>query len=212
MKQHRVFRNRKRMQSNKKGGIEGLPLQLLIVIVIASLGLAMMIGWMGNISEPDRIDEINTSYEKTAAGYEVTVRVVDQNGYGIEGADVVITGYGAYSFATPATATYATDESGNDLYIAEGLYVNGKLYNEPTQFTASALIANGYTPSNYERVEVPAQHTGGIGKTTPHGVTDEEGFATITIQIDNLKTYGTLNVEASKSGYSEASTTMKVFA
>ena len=33
-----------------------------------------------------------------------------------------------------------------------------------------------------------------------------------TEMIDNLKTYGTVNIDASKSGYSEMTTTMKVFA
>ena len=54
MKQRCVFiRNKRKLHTNKKGGIEGLPLQLLIIIVIASLGLAMMVGWMNNIDEPD---------------------------------------------------------------------------------------------------------------------------------------------------------------
>ncbi len=43
MKQITLFRTkRKAMRANKKGGIEGLPLQLLIIIVVASLGLAII--------------------------------------------------------------------------------------------------------------------------------------------------------------------------
>lgn len=43
MKQITLFRtNKRKMRANKKGGVEGLPLQLLIIIVVASLGLAMI--------------------------------------------------------------------------------------------------------------------------------------------------------------------------
>ncbi|MBQ3736400.1 MAG: hypothetical protein II855_05650 [Candidatus Methanomethylophilaceae archaeon] len=44
MKQITLFRTeRKAMHKNRKGGIEGLPLQLLIIIVVASLGLAIIL-------------------------------------------------------------------------------------------------------------------------------------------------------------------------
>ena len=44
MKQITLFRTeRKAMHMNRKGGIEGLPLQLLIIIVVASLGLAIIL-------------------------------------------------------------------------------------------------------------------------------------------------------------------------
>lgn len=207
MKQLRAFRNKKRLHSNKKGGIEGLPLQLLIIIVIASLGLAMMIGWMGNISEPDRIDEIQTSYEKTGRGYEVTVRVVDQNGYGVEGADVVLTGYGAYSFGTTTASA-----SSVPYVMAKNVLIDGVFYSEDTALPVSQLEDNGYNASRFPSCPAPAITAETGEKTTPHGITDEEGFVTIVVHFDNLKTYGTLNVEASKSGYSESNTTMKVFA
>ena len=31
------------------GGIEGLPLQLMIIILVATMGAAILVGWMGNI-------------------------------------------------------------------------------------------------------------------------------------------------------------------
>ena len=101
MKQIRAFRNRA-LRKNKKGGIEGLPLQLMIVIVIASLGLAMMVGWMGNIEEPKAIGDIEStvssshglSFNKDSS-ITLTVSVYDIEGNPVEGADVIVTGLGA---------------------------------------------------------------------------------------------------------------------
>ncbi|MBO6084709.1 MAG: hypothetical protein J6O90_06495, partial [Candidatus Methanomethylophilaceae archaeon] len=81
MKQIQLFirKNKRKMHTNKKGGIEGLPLQLLIIIVVASLGLAVMVGWFNNIDEPDMIDSIETSYDRSGKDtYSITVRVLDK--------------------------------------------------------------------------------------------------------------------------------------
>ena len=199
MKQITHF-SKRRMHKNRKGGIEGLPLQLLIIIVIAGLGLGIMDGWMNGISEPDRIDAIETSCEKANGAYQITVRVTDQNGDGVEGADVILTGYGAYSLGDKVNST-------DYVYAKNTVYIDGK----PTMgvISKNALIRNGYNPDNYEPYDKVLT---GTEKVTPHGITDSEGYATITVHFDNLKTYGTVNIDASKSGYSEMTTTMKVFA
>ena len=41
------------------GGIEGLPLQLMIVIMVATMGSAVIMGWMGNIDTPHYISSLN---------------------------------------------------------------------------------------------------------------------------------------------------------
>ena len=58
MKHNKAFMKKAKMRKNKKGGIEGLPLQLLIIIVVASLGLTMMVGWINNIEEPSTISRV----------------------------------------------------------------------------------------------------------------------------------------------------------
>ena len=206
MKQITLFRTkRKAMRANKKGGIEGLPLQLLIIIVVASLGLAIMVGWMNSIEEPDMIDSVETSYEKSGDTYDITVRVLDKDGYGVEGADVILTGYGAYTIASTNTTVQDTG-----LVLAGNVYVDGVYYKDPTPLSRASMEASGYNPDNYPAVTV-TQENGGE-KTTPHGVTDSEGYATITVHFDSLKTYGTLNVEVTKAGYTGNSVSMKVFA
>ena len=208
MKQITLFRtNKRKMRANKKGGVEGLPLQLLIIIVVASLGLAMMVGWFNGIEEPDMIDSIEASYEKVDGAYEVTVRVLDQNGYGIEGADVILTGYGAYTL-TGGVANASSEE----YLLVQNVYIDGVYYSQPTPVLKSAVQAAGYDVSKFETVTIGTGSDGPADRATPHGVTDEEGFAVITVHFDSLKTYGTLNIEVSKTGYTGSNTTMKVFA
>lgn len=107
MRRIEAFRKRTALRRNRKGGIEGLPLQLMIVIIIASLGLAIMIGWMGSIEGPKSIGHIDADVSENSTyfsgsnnTYTVTVAVYDSDGYAIEGADVVITGLGAKTATT----------------------------------------------------------------------------------------------------------------
>ena len=203
MKQITLFRTkRKAMRTNRKGGIEGLPLQLLIIIVVASLGLAMMVGWMNSIDGPDTIDSIEASYEKVGDSFEITVRVLDQDGYGVEGADVIITGYGAYACENAGTS--------ENHYLVNNMYVNGQYITTPTAVPESAMIASGLGNSLGDFQLIPAD--GPSDRSTPHAVTDSEGFATVTVHFDSLKTYGTLNIEVSKTGYAGNTSSMKVFA
>ena len=53
----------KALRKNRKGGIEGLPLQLMIIIMVATLGTAIIIGWMGNIEEPHSISRVVIMYD-----------------------------------------------------------------------------------------------------------------------------------------------------
>jgi len=45
-------------RKNRKGSIEGLPLQLLIMIVIAAVGLGILLAWMNSISKPNAISRV----------------------------------------------------------------------------------------------------------------------------------------------------------
>lgn len=92
------------MRKDCSGGIEGLPLQLLIMVVVAGLGLTIIMGWMNSISAPHSIGEVFASpaeilvhdedrdglYTKT--GIVMTVTVTDQSGDRLEGATVILEG------------------------------------------------------------------------------------------------------------------------
>lgn len=89
---------------DSEGGIEGLPLQLLIMVVVAGLGLTVILGWMNSISTPHSIGEILVNPSEilvydddgdglyTASGIDITVSVSDQGGDRLEGATVVLEG------------------------------------------------------------------------------------------------------------------------
>ena len=92
------------LTSDFNGGIEGLPLQLLIMVVIAGLGLTIIMGWMNSISAPHAIGEVYVTpseivvYDDNDDGlYEregliLTVTVTDQGGDRLEGATVLLDG------------------------------------------------------------------------------------------------------------------------
>jgi hypothetical protein len=90
----------KKLNRSKKGSIEGLPLQLMIMIIIATMGTAILIGWMGNIDTPKHIGgvevvsgDIVLNGNNTTNGY-IEVYVTDQNGNPLSGATVVLSGLG----------------------------------------------------------------------------------------------------------------------
>src|SRR4030065_761112 len=86
------------------GGIEGLPLQLLIMVVIAGLGLTVILGWMNSISAPPSIGEVYVTpseilvYDSDGDGLysaeiaALVVTVTDQEGDRLEGGPVMLDG------------------------------------------------------------------------------------------------------------------------
>jgi len=96
--------SKKRLNGDREGGIEGLPLQLMIMVVVAGLGTAILVGWMGGLSAPESISSVNVSpseiiitdedgdgnFEGSGVGLNIFVR--DQNGDAISGASVVLDG------------------------------------------------------------------------------------------------------------------------
>ena len=92
------------MRHDYRGGIEGLPLQLLIMVVVAGLGLTIIMGWMNSISAPHSIGEVFVNPSEIAVydadkdglytreGLTITVTVTDQSGDRLEGATVVLDG------------------------------------------------------------------------------------------------------------------------
>jgi protocatechuate 3,4-dioxygenase beta subunit len=100
----RSKREERGLRKDCSGGIEGLPLQLLIMVVVAGLGLTIIMGWMNSISTPHSIGEVFASpaeilvhdedkdglYTKT--GIVMTVTVTDQSGDRLEGATVILEG------------------------------------------------------------------------------------------------------------------------
>lgn len=94
----------KNLKNDKNAGIEGLPLQLMIMVVVAGLGTALILGWMGGLSEPKTIDAVYSNPNEviltdanrdgvyTVSGLTLTISVMDQDGDAVPGATVVLDG------------------------------------------------------------------------------------------------------------------------
>ena len=120
-------RKLKRLSGDLCGGIEGLPLQLLIMVVVAGLGLTVIMGWMSSISAPKSIGEIFVTpgeivvYDAdgdgvyTRDGLTLTVAVTDQEGDRIEGATVILEG-GNVRTADGGLARGITDSRGRVVF------------------------------------------------------------------------------------------------
>ena len=99
-----TYTRKKRLAEDEYGGIEGLPLQLLIMVVVAGLGLTIIMGWMNSIAAPHSIGEIYVTPSEvlvfdddgdgvyTREGMALTITVTDENGDRLEGATVVLEG------------------------------------------------------------------------------------------------------------------------
>src|SRR4030065_292013 len=95
------------LRTDEEGGIEGLPLQLLIMVVVAGLGLTIIMGWMNSIAAPHSIGDVFVTPPQivvfdddgdgvyTNDGVALTVTVTDENGDRLEGATVVLEGANA---------------------------------------------------------------------------------------------------------------------
>lgn len=93
----------RRLSVDRFGGLEGMPLQLLIIVVIAVMALGMIMYWMSSVSEPPKNikvidieidgdeDDIDLSIGKPR---EIKIVVFDQELKKIDGAIVTLDGCG----------------------------------------------------------------------------------------------------------------------
>ncbi|MDD3398004.1 MAG: carboxypeptidase-like regulatory domain-containing protein [Candidatus Methanomethylophilaceae archaeon] len=98
-----VKRIRKSIKRNKDGGIEGLPLQLMVMVLVAGLGTSVILGWMGSIEAPQNISTVHcvqgevrlTSMSNgfpSGSNIVLTIFVADQDGNPISDAIVMLSG------------------------------------------------------------------------------------------------------------------------
>jgi hypothetical protein len=80
---------------DRRGGIEGLPLQLMIIILIATMGSAVIMGWMGEIDSPHYIRSLgiaeNVVTIEDGVIQDIHVCILDERGEPLQGASVLIT-------------------------------------------------------------------------------------------------------------------------
>jgi hypothetical protein len=96
--------SRIKIRNDENGSIEGLPLQLMIMGIIASLGTAVIVGWISSIQTPIYIGKVEISPQEIlvhdsdengifdADLNEMTIRITDTSGNPIGDAQVLIEG------------------------------------------------------------------------------------------------------------------------
>lgn len=93
----------KNLCQDKSGGLEGMPLQLLIIVVVAVMALGLIMSWVSSIDEPPKsikvIDvKIDGSHEdidlSRGSPGEIRIMVYDQELKKIDGAVVTLEGCG----------------------------------------------------------------------------------------------------------------------
>jgi hypothetical protein len=151
-----------RLRKNMDGGIEGLPLQLMIIILIATLGTAIILGWMGSLEAPKHIGSVNIDSDDiilekvsgteryTDSGY-VKIYVTDQNGNGLAGATVVLSGC-SVSTSDGKTVHGVTDSRG---YV-EFNDVRASLRGAKIGFINVDVSMSGYGTNSSARIAVIA--------------------------------------------------------
>ena len=97
-------RDRWKVGRDDRASIEGLPLQLMIIGLIASLGTAIVVGWISSIEAPRYIGDININPNNiiltdpdddghyTDVLEELTIRILDTADKPVAGAVVIIEG------------------------------------------------------------------------------------------------------------------------
>ncbi|MDR0524015.1 MAG: hypothetical protein LBG62_06320 [Candidatus Methanoplasma sp.] len=153
----RIVSLRRGIGGDRAGSIEGLPLQLMIVIIIATMGTAILVGWMGSVEMPKSIGsvdvlsgEIVLDGGRTDSG-SAEVLVCDQSGNPLRGATVVLSGLGVTG-SDGRTAHSLTDSSGTARF--EGLRMS--LRGSEIGFITVNVSMSGYGENSAARIAVIA--------------------------------------------------------
>jgi len=143
-----------RLRKNKKGGIEGLPLQLMIVVLVAALGTAVIVGWVGSIDTPTSIGKVTVGsgeidmIKKTNGNITVSISVTDQDGDPLEGALVSLDGCGIRGLNS--SKVYGnTDRNGNIEF--KNLTLNN---GSGIRYVNVSVSKSGYGEDNTIRIAV----------------------------------------------------------
>jgi hypothetical protein len=146
------------------GGIEGLPLQLLIMVVVAGLGLTIIMGWMNSIDAPHSIGEVFVNPSEIVVydedgdgvysrdGVAMTVTVTDQSGDRLEGATIVLEGANIKS-SDGGPVRGVTDSHGQ--LILTGLTVE-QFSSRLTTITVTVAKGDYGIDSGYEIPVIPS--------------------------------------------------------
>lgn len=92
---------RRLKREDEKGALEGLPLYLIILVVIAGVGTAIIAGWMMS-AQSTELDHIEINDKEFTAGSNngVTITAYDQDNEPLKDATVTLEGCGVVESKT----------------------------------------------------------------------------------------------------------------
>ena len=105
-----------KLTTDRKGSVEGLPLQLMIMMIVAVAAIGILSGWMAGIETPHSISDVEVISAEGLADPDgnidpVTVLVRDQDGDPLKEATVYLSGLGIRTSDGGKAIGY-TDENG----------------------------------------------------------------------------------------------------
>jgi hypothetical protein len=85
----------RRFRISRKGALEGLPLYLIIMVIIAAVGIAILVGWMYMVKKPE-LDHISIEVTDMTIGntYDFNITAYDVNSKTLEGVEIHLEGCG----------------------------------------------------------------------------------------------------------------------
>lgn len=88
-----------KLKTDRKGSVEGIPLQFMIMMIVAVAAVGILGGWMANISTPQSISDVEVSSGVASCGSDgslsdIVILVRDQDGNPLEGGTVILEGLG----------------------------------------------------------------------------------------------------------------------
>ena len=135
-------------QFRDKRGIEGLPMRLIIIVVVAAVVLVAIIGMIpktkGNLqvecvsvdNNPGNLKKISdaTEGETSSVNFNVVVKVTDDKGKAVSGASVTLTG-------ANGAGSGKTGSDGTATITVTGVKLNE---NEDLDYMKVTVTASGY--------------------------------------------------------------------
>ncbi|MFP3871645.1 MAG: hypothetical protein ACOC55_04780 [Candidatus Natronoplasma sp.] len=136
------MKGRKLKRSDERGALEGLPLYLIILVVIAGVGTAIIAGWMMSSQSTElesieydlgtKIDGDQLDLSEDWGQTTMTVTAYDDNGDTLEGVTVSIEGCGAGDIDQPVAQTDEDGEADFTLHREDLNVPDGESYGQIT--------------------------------------------------------------------------------
>ena len=104
-----------KLKTDRKGSVEGLPLQFMIMMIVAVAAVGILSGWMAGIEAPHSISDVEVISAEGLADVDgnidpVCVRVRDQDGNPLKDATVYLSGLGIRTSDGGKAIGYTNDD------------------------------------------------------------------------------------------------------